>query len=149
MASLCRGLPAGTLILITADHGMMDLKHADRHDLARTPRLLAGVRHIGGETRCLQLYVEDGAAEQIAAVFEDSFGDRAWVATRKQAIADGWFGPVDAHVAPRIGDVLVAAFGDFGLVDSRVVDRKVLRLVGQHGSLTEAEQLIPLIPILI
>ena len=147
MSSLYRGLPAGTVLLITADHGMLDLDHAHRHDLAQTPRLLTGVRHIGGETRCLQLYVEPGATEQVAAGFAAEFGELVWVRTRDEAIEQGWFGPVDAHVRPRIGDVLVAAAGDFGLVDSRVVDPKVLRLVGQHGSLTEAEQLIPLIPL--
>lgn len=143
MAALYRSLPPETLLIVTADHGMLDLAHASRHDLARTPALLAGVRHIGGETRCLQLHVEAGATEQVAAAFADAFGDRVWVRTRAQAVADGWFGAVDARVLPRIGDVLVAAAADFGLVDSRVVDRKVLRLIGQHGSLTEAEQLVP------
>ena len=137
-------MPAGTLLLVTADHGMLDLDHAHRHDLARTPRLLAGVRHIAGETRCLQLHVEAGAATQVAAAFAAEFGDLVWVRTREQAVAQGWFGPtVDARVLPRIGDVLVAAAGDFGLVDSRVVDHKVLRLIGQHGSLTETEQRVP------
>lgn len=145
MAALSRALPAGTLLVITADHGMLDLDHADRHDLAGTPRLLTGVRHIGGETRCLQLYVEPGMTDEVAAGFAAEFGDLVWVRTREQAISDGWFGPVDAHVTPRIGDVMVAAAGDFGLVDTRVVDPKVLRLVGQHGSLSEAEQQIPLI----
>jgi hypothetical protein len=144
MAALYRALPRGTVLLVTADHGMLDLDHGHRHDLARTPGLLAGVRHIAGETRCLQLHVEAGATRQVADGFADAFGDLVWVRTRDEAVAQGWFGPtVDARVLPRIGDVLVAAAGDFGLVDSRVVDRKVLRLVGQHGSLTEAEQLVP------
>ncbi|MEO5834076.1 MAG: nucleotide pyrophosphatase/phosphodiesterase family protein [Nakamurella sp.] len=146
MSTLYRGLPKGTLLLVTADHGMLDLAHIHRHDLAQTPRLLAGVRHIAGETRCLQLHVENGASDRVAQAFAAEFGDLVWVRTRDEAIAQGWFGPtVDERVRPRIGDVLVAAAGDFGLVDSRVVDRKVLRLVGQHGSLTEAEQLVPLL----
>ncbi len=145
MASLYRELPAGSLLIVTADHGMLDLDHARRHDLATTPRLVTDVRHIGGETRCLQLYVQPGAAEQVAAGFTDAFGELIWVRTREQALDEGWFGHVDERVLPRIGDVLVAASGDFGLVDSRVADPKVLKLIGQHGSLSEAEQLIPLI----
>lgn len=142
---LAARLPAGTLLLVTADHGMIDLPHRDRVDLADTPEMLSGVRHIGGETRALQLYCEPDRVEQVAQRFLDRFGDRAWVRTRAQAIEQGWFGAVDERVRPRIGDVLVAAAGSFGLVDSRVAQPQVLKLVGQHGSLTEAEQLIPLL----
>ncbi len=45
----------------------------------------------------------------------------------------------------RIGDVLVAARGSFALVDSRTATPHVLALIGQHGSLTPAEQLVPLL----
>ncbi len=145
LARLARLVPAGTVLMITADHGMVDLPHSDRHDLATTPELLAGVRHIGGETRCLQLYCESDEGPEVARRFAERFGELVWVRTRDEAIEQGWFGVVDDAVRPRIGDVLVAAAGQFGLVDSRVVDSKVLRLIGQHGSLTEAEQLIPLI----
>ncbi|WP_111767502.1 alkaline phosphatase family protein [Nakamurella deserti] len=150
LADLRRTLPKGTLLLVTADHGMLDLGHQYRHDLARTPGLLTGVRHIAGETRCLQLHVEDGATRTVADAFAAEFGDQVWVRTRDEAVADGWFGPVvDERVRPRIGDVLVAAaMTDFGLVDSRVVDRKVLRLIGQHGSLTEPEQRVPFLTFL-
>jgi len=67
------------------------------------------------------------------------------VRTRDEAVDAGWFGIVDHRVRPRLGDVLVAAFGSFGLVDSRTAAPHALRLIGQHGSLTEAEQLIPLL----
>ena len=40
---------------------------------------------------------------------------------------------------PRIGDVLVAGRGSFALVDSRTARPQVLKLIGQHGSLTAAE----------
>ena len=63
-------------------------------------------------------------------------GDRAWVRTRDEAIAEGWFGPVDDRVRGRIGDVLVAGIGPFTLVDSRTARPQVLALIGQHGSLT-------------
>lgn len=143
--ALARRLPPGTTLVVTADHGMMDLPHEYRHDLADTPELLAGVRHIGGETRALQLYCEADAAQGVAAGFADRFGDLVWVRTRQEAVDQGWFGPVEDRVLPRIGDVIVAAAGNIGLVDNRVANPKVLTLLGQHGSLTEAEQLVPLL----
>ncbi len=64
--------------------------------------------------------------------------------TRDQAIARGWFGAVSASVLPRIGDVVAAAHGDWGLFSS--VDFPYeLRLIGLHGSLTPVEMRIPLL----
>ena len=36
-------------------------------------------------------------------------------------------------------------FGTFALVDSRTARPQLLALIGQHGSLTAAEQLVPLL----
>ena len=45
----------------------------------------------------------------------------------------------------RIGDVVVAANDRFAFVDSRTTPDNELRLIGQHGSLTEHEQLVLLL----
>ena len=56
-----RSVPSDTAVYITADHGMVDAPHALRIDLAHDAELAAGVRHVGGEPRALQLYCEEGA----------------------------------------------------------------------------------------
>ena len=114
-------------------------------DLAEHPELCAGLAVLGGEARFAQAYCHPGAAGMLADRMRGAFGDRAWVLERDQAITAGWFGPVAERNRPRIGDVLVAAHGSFALVDSRTAHPKVLRLIGQHGSLTAAEQLVPLL----
>ena len=74
------------------------------------PSCSSGVRHVAGEPRCLQLHLEsDVDAEDVAERWRENEGPRAWVGTREQAIEAGWFGPVDAEVLDRIGQVLVAA----------------------------------------
>jgi plasmid replication initiation protein len=79
----------------------------------------------------------------VAARWRDQEGRRAWVATRAEAIAAGWFGEVDAEVAPRIGDVLVAARDRVAYyVDP--LDRG-RRMIGQHGSLSAEELAVPLL----
>jgi hypothetical protein len=145
MARLARRLPVGTVLVITADHGMVDVPHGDRVDLAEHPELAAGVRILGGEARFAQAYCEPGQARAVATRLADALGDRAWVRTRDEAIDAGWFGPADNRVRPRLGDVLVAGIGSFALVDSRTATPQVLRLIGQHGSLTADEQLVPLL----
>ncbi len=149
LARLAARLGPGTLLLITADHGMVDVPHAGRTDLADRPDLAAGIGVLGGEARFGQLYTPNGAgtgaAAELAAVFAAALGDRAWVRTRDQAIADGWFGAVDPWVHARIGDVLVASRGPTSLIDSRTARPEMLALIGQHGSLTPAEQTVPLL----
>ena len=52
-------LPAGTTVLLTADHGMVDVPESQRIDYSAEPALLAGVRHTAGEPRMVHLYLED------------------------------------------------------------------------------------------
>jgi len=129
-------------LVVTADHGMVDVpEHAHRIPALA---LLDGVRHVAGEPRCLQLHLDDAVdVEALADRWRASEGKRAWVATRDEAIAAGWFGAVDAEVRPRIGELLVAARG----VHAYYVDPgdKARGMVGQHGSLTPAETAIPLL----
>lgn len=144
---LARTLPAGTLLLVTADHGMVDAAAVDRVDLADRPELTDGIRIVGGEPRLAQLYCEAGTASMVAARLADELGDKAWVLTLDAAEANGWFGPIgpiEPRVRRRFGDVLVAARGLFTMVDSRFMSASELGLVGYHGSLTPDEQQIPL-----
>ena len=66
LARLVRSVPSDTAVYITADHGMVDAPHALRIDLAYDDELSAGVRHVGGEPRSLQLYCEHGAVDDVA-----------------------------------------------------------------------------------
>ncbi|WP_051267180.1 alkaline phosphatase family protein [Nakamurella lactea] len=141
---LAAKLPAGTLLLVTADHGMVDAAALDRVDLAERDDLSVGVRLVGGEPRFAQLYCEPGAGAEVAGRLATELGDRAWVVTRDEAERAGWFGPVDDRVRRRIGDVLVAGRQRFTLVDSRFMTAPERALVGYHGSLTPDEQEIPL-----
>jgi len=149
VGQLSRRLPRGTLLLVTADHGMVDVPLAGRVDLAAEPELRAGVRHAGGEPRVLQLYCEPDAAQQVAATWRARLGRDADVVLRADAVAAGWFGPVEDRVAPRIGDVLVVMRELTAVVDSARMRPAALRLVGQHGALTDAERLVPLFGVLL
>ena len=129
-------------MLLTADHGMLDIP-IGAHVLV-APDLLAGVRHIAGEPRCLQLHVEPTIdPERVAARWREREGSRAWIATRDEAIAAGWFGEVDAEVRPRIGDVLIAARKRVAYYAEHA-DRG-RGMVGQHGSVTVEETAVPLL----
>ncbi|HEY3712071.1 MAG TPA: nucleotide pyrophosphatase/phosphodiesterase family protein [Amycolatopsis sp.] len=140
--SIVDGLPPGALLAVVADHGMVTVD--EKLDLDETPDLLDGVRAFGGEVRARHVYTEPGAAADVLAAWRTVLGERAWVLPRDEAIERGWFGyPVSDRVRPRIGDVVAAATGTFGLV-RELAEAVESSLIGQHGSLTEAEQLVPL-----
>ena len=142
---LAEGLPAGSLLVVTADHGMVDVPFEDRVDVAFEPDLSAGIRHVGGEARALHLYCAPGAADDVLAAWQHRLGDRMDLATRDQAVRAGWFGPVHARVLPRIGDVVVSAVGQVAVVDSRTARPEALRLLGLHGARTPAERRVPVL----
>ena len=142
-------LPAGTTVLVTADHGMLDVPESQRIDYAADAALVDGVRHTAGEPRMVHLYLEDDAGEaardRILAAWRARFGDRIWAFTREEAIAAGLFGAVRPEVTGRVGDVMVAARDALALYDTRRVRPTALEVVGQHGSLTKAEREVPLL----
>jgi hypothetical protein len=144
VARLVRSVPDDTAVLVTADHGMVDAPHALRIDLAHDDELAEGVRHVGGEARALQLYCEEGAAADVAQTWYERVGERAWIRTREQAVAQGWFGQVHERNVARIGDLVVAMRENFAIVDSRRARPQLLALVGLHGSLTPEECAVPL-----
>ncbi|WP_197321655.1 alkaline phosphatase family protein [Saccharomonospora sp. NB11] len=140
--SLIDSLPPGSALAVVADHGMVTVDDSVV-DVDAEPSLTDGVRELAGEVRARHVYVEDGAVDDVLATWREVLGERAWVASREQAVEEGWFGPVVAdHVLPRIGDVVAAARGRSGMVRTLREPRESA-LVGQHGSLTSAEQLVP------
>ena len=141
---LAAALPRGTVLHITADHGMIDVPDADRIDADAIPELRDGVALLGGEPRARHVYCRQGAADDVLAAWKQVLADRAWVVSRDQAVADGWFGPVDEAFLARIGDVVAAPCGPFAVVATRAEPRESA-LVGLHGSLTPADQLVPLL----
>lgn len=139
-------LPAGTTILLTADHGMLDVPEQHRIDYSTDPALIDGVRHTAGEPRMVHLYLEEGGnRDHLLEAWRARFGGRIWAFTRDEAISAGLFGQVRPAVEPRIGDVMIAARDSLALYDTRRSRPTAMEVVGQHGSLTKAEREVPLL----
>ena len=148
--SFSAGLGKREGLILTADHGIVDVADHNHVLFDADPRMLEGVRHIAGEPRCLQLHFEADASdmvrERVITRWRESEQSRSWVSTRDEAIADGWFGPsVHPVVVPRIGDLLVAARKAIAYYDGRDVTRAGRTMVGQHGSLSREELLVPVL----
>lgn len=146
LGRLVASLPPRAGVLVTADHGMVDIPEYARIAIPDDSPLWEGVRALGGEHRLLHLYAEPAAdAVGLATRWRDAVGHEAWVGTREEAIAAGWFGPVSPAVLPRIGDVLVAARKGVAYYTEEAISGSAGRMVGQHGSWTPAETRVPLL----
>jgi Type I phosphodiesterase / nucleotide pyrophosphatase len=141
---LAGALPPGTALYVTADHGMVDVPAADRIDADVRRELRDGVAMLGGEPRARHVYARPGAAADVLAAWREVLGPAAWVAGRDEAIAEGWFGPVEERLAGRIGDVVAACAGLAAVVASRTEPGET-GLRGMHGSLASSDQLVPLL----
>lgn len=141
LARIQRDLPADTALIVTADHGMVNIPQHRRLVVQDEPDLLRGVRVFAGEGRFRQLWAPN--PDPVAARWRERLGPDAWVRTRSEAVSEGWFGAFSNRLSERFGDVLVAATGDFAVM-TRELPRE-LELVGMHGSLTSAEIEVPLL----
>lgn len=135
-------LPPDAVLAVTGDHGMVTMDRT--FDADTDPRLRAGVRTLSGEPRARHAYAQPGAAADVLATWQGLLGDAALVVPREQAVDEGWFGPLSPRYANRIGDVVAAALGTAGVTRSKA-EPFLSNMIGQHGSLTPAEQLVPLL----
>jgi type I phosphodiesterase/nucleotide pyrophosphatase len=141
---LVAGLPDDAALLVTADHGMLDVPEHTRLDADDVPELAEGVRVLAGEPRARYVHALPGAADDVLATWRAVLGSRAWVVSRAEAIDSGVFGPVDPQLAARIGDVVALARGAWAIT-ATVRERFPSMLTAYHGSLTSTELAIPLL----
>lgn len=130
------------LLVVTADHGMVDCSPAARVSMEGLP-LFSEVQTVAGEPRLRHVYCSPEAVQRVREAWQESLGERADAMSREDAVATGLFGALDEAYADRIGDIVVLARGDTVLASE--VDPLISALVGQHGSVTAAEMQIPLL----
>jgi hypothetical protein len=146
-ASLLAELPDDAKLIVVADHGMVAMDFDLAVVFEDEPALRHDVAALGGDVRARHVYLEPGA-DIVAAQrrWRDRLGDGYLVVSREEVVERGWYGPaVDPAMLPRIGDFMVLATGLGGVRRSEGPDAMISNLPGQHGSLTEAEQLVPLL----
>lgn len=146
LADFLRTLPGGIGVVVTADHGMIDVPEHRRVLLDGHPAFADGgpIIDVGGEPRFRSLYLAEGADRAaVVAELNEHLGKIAWVGTRDEAIHGNWFGPVAPEVADRLGDVLVVARGQVALTLSTDSDA-ARSMVGQHGGISAEERGVPL-----
>ena len=134
-------LPAGAVLLVVSDHGQVDV--GDRV-VTLHPEVADLTTMLSGEGRFRWLHARPGMLDRLADAAHRHYDDVAWVRTRHEAVAQGWFGgSLTPIVAERLGDVVVAPRELIAVLDPADPGEQWMRC--RHGSLTSAEMLVPLL----
>ncbi len=137
-------LPKGVALVVTADHGQVEIG-SKAVELA--PRLVDEVSMVSGEARFRWLHTKsdgDHGTERLAKLARDIYGHQAWVATLDQVDAEGWLGgPLRPEFRARLGDVALVPFEPVAYLDR--AEAGDFKLACRHGSLTPEEMLVPLV----
>ncbi len=140
VADLVDTLPPGATLVVTSDHGQVDVG-----DNVITPAadVLRHVRLQSGEARFRWLHARSGQAEALLDAAKAHHGDTAWVVSLEQIEAEQWLGKLTTAAAGRLGDVALVAREPVAFDDPN--DTGPYHLIGRHGSLTSAEMRVPLL----
>lgn len=139
VAELLHRLPAGTAVVVTADHGQVHVGERLIHLPAEVTGLVDGQ---SGEARFRWLHSRPGAASDLLAAAHQAFDHVGWVRSVDEVVSAGWLGDrVTSTARGRLGDVAVVARDPVAFVDPAEVSS--IELIGRHGSLTAAEMLVP------
>ena len=144
-AVLLAGLPSDIGVLVVADHGMLDIQPHQQIEL--DGEMLDGLAAMAGEPRLRHLYLTEPENEalliEVVERYRASEGTRAYVLTKQEAIAAGWYGElVRPEAAARIGDVVLAARKQVTYY-TPWIDQRARGVIGQHGSVTDTETIVP------
>lgn len=145
LSRLLEALPPNAALLVTADHGGLNVPPEARIDLDADPRLAPGVRVVAGEPRVRYLHTEPGAAPDVRAAWAEVLGGRATVYSREQTTTTS---PSRSRCGAATGPnipVATACSGDTAVLASAHEPPEASRLIGFHGGASPAEVAIPLI----
>jgi hypothetical protein len=141
VAAVTDRLPPGAALVVTADHGQVDV---GAHGRALPAELLGQAALVSGEARFRWLHARAGGTEALEAACRDWAGGDAWVRTVDDLDAGGWYGgALDERCRARLGDVALVARGRVAFLEG---DQHLEHaMICMHGSLTADEMWVPLL----
>lgn len=143
IAEMCAKLE-DTVVIVTADHGMTDVKMVcldDYPEIIECLRLRPSI-----ETRCASFFVKDGMGDEFVKRFEAAFPGKFITYTGDEFFQSGILGGGKAHSRTRsfIGDYVAIAVSDIAqCVKNEAGGFSDFKAA--HAGLTEEEMKVPLI----
>lgn len=141
VGQLLKALPQRTALLVTADHGQVEVPDEGKVTLEVVARMVSAY---AGEARVRGLFARAGASGDLLRACQEAYGHLAWVIARDELFDGGWFGPGSSPtVRSRCGDVVLIAREPVAFLAPNFPMEAELR--SMHGSLSPAEMQVPLL----
>lgn len=138
----CEQADDDTLVLITADHGLIDCKHLFMQDYPELMKMC--VRPFGLEARDAAFYVKPEHKDAFPAAFQKAFADKGfWLLSQEEVAQLELFGKGQEQALFRsfLGDYLAISTGEYALN----WEYDAHPMVGLHAGISRDEMLVPLI----
>ena len=139
-------LGAGVGVLVTADHGVIDVPDSSHIYLDSFDWYREGTIHTAGDPRCNFVYLTDGSAlADFRAKLEETFGASAYICSPEELIQGNWMIACTPEVRRLLPDLYIIWKDAVVAYDRRFAKESHLRMIGQHGSISDTELRVPLI----
>ena len=138
---------SGALLVVTADHGFVDIRPESSLDAGSIPGLAPMLsRPLCGEPRVAYCYVREDRRADFSQCAGEALSGAARVVESASMIDKGWFGLADPHprLRERVGDYALVMQEDYAIRD-RIAGEKPFRHIGVHGGVSREEMRVPLV----
>jgi predicted AlkP superfamily pyrophosphatase or phosphodiesterase len=141
--NLANNLPRDSGLLVTADHGIVDVPRANQIMLDKID--LAELIAVSGDPRNTFLYFSPGTDIAVTKIkLEEELTGRVIVATVDELKSAGWLGQEISN-AEYLPDLYLLSTGAHACYHRDFCKPQSLRMIGQHGSISQAELSVPLL----
>ena len=134
-----------TLVMVTADHGLVDTEWRFIPDYPDVEECL--LRKPSIESRALTFFIRDGKNEQFESAFQKHFGDVYSLFGKEQVISGNFFGTGTPNTRSFgfIGDCLAVATGNVSIESAPSTEYSLFKAA--HAGMTADEMNVPLIAV--
>jgi len=145
LVKFVRSIPSTAGVVLTADHGVIDVKPA-RHIYLDEYECFSALEQIGGDPRVSFLYFQENTdlATKLVEI-EKAMGSICEVVTIADLIAAGWLSKLSEQAKRVAPDLVLLPKSDRVAYHRGFAKARSLLMVGQHGGMTQAEWEVPLI----
>ena len=133
-------------LLVTADHGIVDVQPQNHVYLDELPVDWNRVLDVSGDPRVNYIYLSDSnEAQDFATALQGKLPDGVLALTKTQVINLDWFRGANPTAIERMPDVFALAIKQVAMYHRSFAPAKSLEMIGQHGALSSRELSIPLL----